>query len=179
MDRQSLWPESASIDPIGGASANTDNLAAGDSDVERAPVRTEDTGRLNPALRVPPNVLIDPHGPRLRPGMGLSVAPWVGDPLLHADRPPVVLCGNAAHGLTWQARRTLRRSGPLQGGPAVSPHILVGLAAGARKVERRRSQGKATPPLSVSVRRGPPTHTAPGGRAEVVACWGSCETLML
>ena len=52
-------------------------------------------------------------------------------------------------------------------------HIQVGLSSRCPKSgeEAKPRQGDASSIESPST-RGPPTHTAPGGRAEVVACWG-------
>ena len=80
---QSLRAEPAAIDPIDPASANADDPAVADTDVERATVRAEDAGRLNPALDYAVDSFIHPDRPIPAPRIRSPYTPRVGDPAAH------------------------------------------------------------------------------------------------
>jgi hypothetical protein len=80
---QSLRAEPAAIDPIDPASANADDPAVADTDVERAAVRAEDAGRLNPALDYAVDSFIHTDRPIPAPRIRSPYTPRVGDPAAH------------------------------------------------------------------------------------------------
>ena len=60
---EALRAEATVVDAVDLPAADTNDLAAGDADVQGATVRAEDAGRLYPALGRLHRVLIDPDGP--------------------------------------------------------------------------------------------------------------------